>query len=160
MTKTGATEVAATVAWATAPGTATAGATCAAGVDYISDSGSLTFGPLETTKTITVKVCGETAVESNETFFVNLSTPGNATITDPQGLGTIVNDDVSFSINDISANEGSGPGTTAFTFTVTKTGTVSVPGPPTTPQVPSAARPRAATPRAIRATTTCRRPAP
>jgi hypothetical protein len=32
-------------------------------------------------------------VEPNETFFVNLSSPTNATISDGQGVGTIVNDD-------------------------------------------------------------------
>ncbi len=93
VTKLGATEVTASVNWATAPGTATAGATCAAGVDYISDSGSLTFGPLETTKTIVVSVCGDNLAESDETFFVNLSSASQAAIADPQGLGTIQNED-------------------------------------------------------------------
>jgi hypothetical protein len=31
--------------------------------------------------------------EKNETFFVNLSGPSNATIADGQGRGTITNDD-------------------------------------------------------------------
>ena len=54
----------------------------------------MTFAPGDTTKTVTVQVNGDTAVEPNETFFVNLSNAtGNATIADDQGVGTIVNDD-------------------------------------------------------------------
>ena len=38
-------------------------------------------------------VNGDTTAESNETFFVNLSAPSGATISDSQGQGTITNDD-------------------------------------------------------------------
>ena len=56
--------------------------------------GTLQFTPAETTKQITVAVCGETTFEPNETFFVNLSNPVNGSISPPgQGLGTITNDD-------------------------------------------------------------------
>lgn len=72
---------------------ATANSTAVAGSDYTAANATLTFGPGETTKNITVTVTGDTAVENNETFFVNLSAPANATIADGQGLGTIINDD-------------------------------------------------------------------
>ena len=73
-------------------------------------------------------VCGDVAVEANETFNVNLSNASDsATITDPTGVGTIENDDVSFSIDDVQQLEGQS-GTTSFVFTVTKTGTVRWPG--------------------------------
>jgi hypothetical protein len=58
------------------------------------DVGTLTFtsgGPV--TQTITVQVIGDTLVEPNETFFVNLSGAAGATIADAQGLGTIIKDD-------------------------------------------------------------------
>src|SRR5437667_5324929 len=42
---------------------------------------------------VAVTVNGDTKFEPNETFFVNLSNPTNATISDNQGAGTIVNDD-------------------------------------------------------------------
>ena len=61
-----------TVNYATANGTATAGS------DYTAASGTLTFAPGQTSKPITVTVNGDTAVEPNETFFVNLSAPTNA----------------------------------------------------------------------------------
>jgi hypothetical protein len=67
-------------------------------------------------------VVGDTNVEPNETFTVNLSSPSNATIATGTGTGTIVNDDAvslpALSINNVSQNEGNS-GTTAFTFTVT-----------------------------------------
>jgi PKD repeat protein len=77
-----------TVQWATADGTA------AAGVDYIPGGPStVTFAPGETAKTITVQAIGDTEVEGDEIFFVNLSAPANATIADGQGEVTIVDDD-------------------------------------------------------------------
>ena len=104
-----------TVNFATADNTATI-----ANNDYVSTSGTLTFNPGETSKTITVQVNGNTTIEPNETFYVNLSNASNATIADNQGIGTIVNDDSGISVNDISMNEGNS-GTTAFTFTVNLT---------------------------------------
>jgi hypothetical protein len=77
-----------TVDFTTADGTATAPA------DYAATSGALTFAPGETSKTATVGVNGDTLVEADETFFVNLSNAVGATIADGQGQGTIVNDDV------------------------------------------------------------------
>jgi hypothetical protein len=77
-----------------------------------------------------VVVNRDTAVEPNETFFVNLSSCVNCTITDAQGMGTIVNDDAvppTISINDVSQNEGNPPGTTNFVFTVTRSGNLANP---------------------------------
>ena len=82
-----------TVNHATADGTATQPA------DYTSTSGTLTFTPGQTTRTITVTVTGETIPEANETFFVNLSGATNATISDNQGVGTITNDDVPVTVS-------------------------------------------------------------
>lgn len=76
-----------TVNYATADGTANAGS------DYVVTSGTLTFTPGETTKTVTVTVNGDTSIESDETFYVNLASPANAAIGNFQGVGTIVNDD-------------------------------------------------------------------
>ena len=72
---------------------ATANGTAASGSDYAATSGTLTFDPSMTTRTISVAITGDATFEQNETFFVNLSQPTNATIADPQGAGTIVNDD-------------------------------------------------------------------
>src|SRR5256885_2100047 len=48
-----------------------------------------------TAQTVSIPVIGDTAFEPNETFLVTLSQATNATIADPEGLGTIVNDDAS-----------------------------------------------------------------
>jgi hypothetical protein len=102
-----------TVAYAAGNGTATAGG------DYQAASGTLTFAPGETTKTITVAVIGDRVGEPNETFVVNLGSPTNATIADGQGLGTIVDDEPRVSIVDVTKSEGKKNQTTLFTFTVT-----------------------------------------
>ncbi len=75
------------VNYTTANGTATAGG------DYQAAANALTFNPGETNKPVTVVVIGDTLNEADETFFVNLTNPTNATITDNQGVGTITNDD-------------------------------------------------------------------
>ncbi|HUQ32737.1 MAG TPA: Calx-beta domain-containing protein [Pyrinomonadaceae bacterium] len=99
---------------------ATADGTAAAGSDYEARTGTLSFAPGETSKTITVAVNGDTSFESNETFFVNLSGATNASITDNQGVGTINNDDSlpTLSINDVTVTEGNS-GTINATFTAT-----------------------------------------
>lgn len=104
-----------TVDYATADGTATAPS------DYTAASGTVTFAAGETMKPVTINVNGDTMIETNETFFVNLTNATNATISDNQGLGTIQNDDFppgTLSINDVRVTEGNS-GTTTATFTVT-----------------------------------------
>jgi N-acetylneuraminic acid mutarotase len=71
----------------------TANRTANAGTDYVGTSGSLTFDPGETTKTITVVVNGNDTLELDKTFVVNLTSATNAFIADGQGVGTIINDD-------------------------------------------------------------------
>ena len=62
---------------------------------------------------------GDLTQEGNESFFVNLSSPTNATIGDGQGQGTIQNDDgaPTLAINDVSQVEGNS-GKSSFVFTV------------------------------------------
>ena len=84
----GSNTLGASVSYATADGTATAG-------DYWSANGTLTWAPGDTSsKTISVTVNGDRTVEPDETFYVNLSSPTNATLSKSQGVGTIQNDDV------------------------------------------------------------------
>lgn len=53
----------------------------------------VSFAPGQSTQTFTVQVVGDVVDEPNETYFVNLSAPTNATIGDGQGVGTIIDDD-------------------------------------------------------------------
>ncbi|MBZ3930569.1 hemagglutinin [Xanthomonas citri pv. thirumalacharii] len=99
---------------------ATADGTATAGVDYVASSlTGQTIPAGSSSATFTVLVNGDTLAEPNETFFVNVSNVTGATVSDGQGLGTIVNDDAqpALSIDDVSVNEGSS-GTTTATFTV------------------------------------------
>jgi len=66
------------------------------GSDYtvISTSGTMTFfNGGATTQRLRVTIIGDAANEADETFLVHLSNATNATITDDQGVGTIINDD-------------------------------------------------------------------
>ena len=89
---------------------ATANGTALAGSDYVAQSGTLTFAPGETQKTIQVATIGDSAVEANEGFSVVLSNPAGATIADATGAGTIVNDDApagpTLAISDATVIEG------------------------------------------------------
>ncbi|MDQ4122259.1 MAG: carboxypeptidase regulatory-like domain-containing protein [Acidobacteriota bacterium] len=73
----------------------TANGTATAGNDYAAASGALNFSSAlnETSKTVAIAVSGDTTSETNETFFVYLSNPVNATVSDAQGIGTIMDDD-------------------------------------------------------------------
>ena len=66
-----------------------------AGNDYLPVSGTLTFAPGQTLLTVAVPVIGDTNIEANETFKLNLSNAVNTTIIDATGLGTILDNDSS-----------------------------------------------------------------
>jgi hypothetical protein len=76
-----------TVAYATADGTAVAGA------DYQSTADTLTFAPGERTKTVVVPVIGDTADEPDETLKLRLLSPSGAPLSDGEGIATIQDDD-------------------------------------------------------------------
>jgi chitinase len=75
------------VTYGTSDGTASAPA------DYTAASGTLTFAPGETFKTVNVNVVGDTIDEADEDFTLGLSSPVNATIARAQGRAVIVDDD-------------------------------------------------------------------
>ncbi|MFO0970466.1 MAG: Calx-beta domain-containing protein, partial [Gemmataceae bacterium] len=62
--------------------------------DYVAKTGTLTFAPGETTKTITIVVNGDSKKEADETFYLDLfGLSSNALFTKNRGVGTILNDD-------------------------------------------------------------------
>ena len=62
--------------------------------DYVVKTGTLTFAPGETTKTITIEVKGDSKKEADEYFYLDLfGNSGNSQLTKNRGLGTILNDD-------------------------------------------------------------------
>ena len=73
---------------------ATANDTALSGSDYLAVAGTLNFASGANTQTISVTISGDTTVETDETFFVNLFGATNgASISDGLGIGTITNDD-------------------------------------------------------------------
>jgi hypothetical protein len=72
---------------------ATANGTATSGSDYTAAAGTVSIAAGRTTATFSVSITGDTAIESDENFVVNLSSPVNAVIGDSQAIGTIINDD-------------------------------------------------------------------
>ena len=68
----------------------TADDTAVSGTNYTATSGTLTFAPGETEKTISVAINADADVTSGETFFLNLSIPINAILGDNQAKATIL----------------------------------------------------------------------
>ena len=71
----------------TTPGTATAAS------DYNSIDVVTIFQPGTVTRTVDVGIIGDTNLELNETFSVNITESFGATIADGEGVGTILDDD-------------------------------------------------------------------
>lgn len=62
--------------------------------DCVAKSGTLTFAPGETTKTITITVKGDRKREASETFYHDLfANSSNSQLKKSRGTGTILNDD-------------------------------------------------------------------
>ena len=74
-----------TVDYATADGTATAPA------DYGATSGTLTFAPGETSKTVSVSIVDDTVEDDGETFTFTLDNAAGATLADATATGTVRN---------------------------------------------------------------------
>ena len=87
VTRGGDSSAAASVDYATADGSATHS-------DYLSASGTLTFGAGVTQRTVTVGVIDDTSDEADEVFYLELSNASGAAIGDSRGAATIVDDDV------------------------------------------------------------------
>jgi uncharacterized repeat protein (TIGR01451 family) len=95
-----------------------------AGSDYVAivnGAGSIPQGSSSTQ--VTVQVNGDTTVEPNETFFVNITGVTGAGVTDAQGLGTITNDDVT--LTGICQIQGSGTTSPVTGQSVTTRGIVT-----------------------------------
>lgn len=92
-----------TVNFTTAAGTATGGS------DFVASSGSITFAPGQTSRTVLIQTVDNTLYEGTETFTVNLSNPTGGVIADAQGVGTILDNDPQptkfYVVDDGSANK-------------------------------------------------------
>jgi hypothetical protein len=109
------------VDFSTADGDATAGN------DYTAKSGSVSFAPGETVRTMLVDVAGDGADEGDETFTLDLSAPNHVELGNDQTVITIVDNDpappgtAQLTIDGGQVREGKS-GTKVITFTVTRSG--------------------------------------
>ncbi|MDO9713754.1 Calx-beta domain-containing protein [Paracraurococcus lichenis] len=71
----------------------TVNGTAVAGSDFTARSGTLTFNPGETSRTVQVAVLGDTTAEPTETFSLKLSAASGATLARDTAIGTILDDD-------------------------------------------------------------------
>jgi hypothetical protein len=96
--------------------------TAVAGSDYVATSGTVTFAPGETSKQVPVTIIGDSQLEQNESFLLNLSSPTNGIVLVANGVCTIMDDDAavppSVSINDTAQYRGF-DGTQLMAFNVT-----------------------------------------
>ncbi len=72
----------------------TANNTALAGLDYEETYGSFSLAPGVTNRTVTVPIIGDLMPEPTKSFFLNIIGTGNAIISDGQGVGTIVDNDI------------------------------------------------------------------
>ncbi|MFZ2099145.1 MAG: Calx-beta domain-containing protein, partial [Oricola sp.] len=103
------------------------------GTSYLPGAG-FNFLAGETSRLITIQVAGDSDIEGNEDFVVLLSTPSpDSGIEVGSASGTILDDDappssfLAIAVADAVKAEGDA-GSTAFTFTVTRSGDTSGPG--------------------------------
>jgi chitinase len=103
-----------TVDYATADGTAVAG------LDYTATSGTLTFAPGQTSRTVTVALLQDSLDEADETFLLQLRGAVNALITDADGQATILDDDPEpgLSVDDATVAEGNSLRTVELTVSL------------------------------------------
>jgi hypothetical protein len=126
LTLSAAATTATTVAWTTVAGSA------AAGSDYVSASGTVTFAAGQTSATVVVTVIGDSTVEPNEIFTVTLSNPQGMTIGNGTGTVTITNDDVApppaptIAIGDVTVTEGNKNATVTVTLTLSSASTTAI----------------------------------
>ncbi len=89
VTLSAAYDQAVTMSYRTVDGTATTGDS-----DYVAKTGTLTFAPGETAKTITIEIKTDSKKEGNEVFYLDLfGLSSNALFSKNRGVGTIANDD-------------------------------------------------------------------
>ncbi len=91
---------------------ATTGLTATSGSDFVAASGTLTFNPSETSKTISIVIIDAPQVEADETFQIDLTqiqSDADVRFADDQAIITIRDDDqATISIADLTISESAG----------------------------------------------------
>ncbi len=126
VTRTGDTTGTATVQFATTAGSASPGS------DFTGASGTLSFAPGETQKTISIPIIDDSLFEADETFSITLSAPSPGTALGPNSTHTITiqSDDVqslvSFASDSLVLGERAGTANLVISRTANTSGTATV----------------------------------
>ena len=123
--RTGATGSPATVELvAEESGSATGGAACDPGVDFVASTQTVTFTPSQTSKTVPISLCGDPLSEGADTFTVRLQNPqdGPALGSPDVATVTVVNNDVAGKVQFGAAAYTIGEDQTEAVITLTRTG--------------------------------------
>lgn len=137
VTRTGGSDGTVTVDYATSSygdGTDATAGSATANVDYTPVSGTLTFGPGETSKTITVSITDDNLLEGDESLYVTLSNPtGQAELSSQNTAYVTITDDettnagkFSFSKQSYVAHENDGTVNLVINRTNGSTGAVTL----------------------------------
>lgn len=102
--------------------TGSGGATASDLAGSVLPSGTLTFGVGVGTLAVTVDVIGDTVAETNETFTLTLSNASAGIISVASANTVVTNDDTNYSLAAPANTLEGASGSTAFTFTVSRTG--------------------------------------
>lgn len=102
---------------------ATADGTASAGSDYVAATGTVVIPQGESSVTISIDGIGDATPEADETFLLDLVAVTGAAVADPQGVGTIVNDD--FTITPIHDIQGAAAASPLAGQVITTTGIVT-----------------------------------
>lgn len=95
-------------------------------LDGVLPSGTLSFEAGQLSQTISVTVIGDRSVEADETLVIRLANPSAGTdIVTPTATGTVVSDDIEWTLAALSTPTEGDSGAIAYTFTVSRTGSLS-----------------------------------
>ncbi|GEM_PF-1028122 len=102
------------VNWSTSDGAATSP------TDFTSATGSVTFAPGETEKSVSITIVNDTDVESDEAFEVTFTTASGVPIADPTATVTILDDDTPPTVSITDQTVGEAVGTATFTVSLSR----------------------------------------
>ncbi|OEJ67243.1 Calx-beta domain-containing protein [Magnetovibrio blakemorei] len=117
VTRTGSLAGTSTTGWRIKAGSGTDAA------DFVATSGTVTFGDGEASKVVTLALRGDTTVESNENFTVELYNPGaGSVITGAEASGTITDNDIDLTLTGTTVSIMENAALRELVYTVTRTG--------------------------------------
>jgi hypothetical protein len=126
ISRTGNVSGSSTVSFSTANGTATGGASCTAGVDFIAVSGlSVTFNAGETSKIVNVTLCGDGIIEEDEDLTMTIT---GANLGSPTTASLLINDTATRYVNHADIAINGGGASSPYPSTITVSGAPSIIG--------------------------------